>query len=330
METLNEGRLRAVPQDDPTLESATAAQDEHSASNHDVLCQLYANMLTCRMARRCARSLQREGWAADCYVSAEGTEAAEVGATYELKPDDSLAIFPHDTITPLLKEATLREVFAQLFDQARGGRNRSGEHTARNILPPASTLAAQLNWAAGVAFAYKQQRRRNVVLMLCGEGFSALGSWHEAARIAAGERLPVIFVIESGRNGDADPQHWFGVGEDLSHRTQAYGFPGITVDGDDVVAIFRVTQESIHRARIGAGPTLIECKSLRKLGNTQLGNSTNGTRGRQSTLFLTDPLSRMEHYLKKRGAWRPSWRRQLGESIAAEIEAAVELSRPDR
>jgi len=331
METLNEDQLRAEPQGGPTpVEPATPAQDEHSASNHDVLCQLYANMLTCRMARERARSLQQEGWLADCYVSPEGSEAAEVGASYELKPDDSLAICHHDAITTFLKDTTLREVFAQLFNQARGGRSRSGEHTGRNILPPAATLAAQLTLAAGVACAYKQQGRRNVVLVLCGDAFSALGSWHEAAKIAAADRLPVIFAIDSGRNGDADTQHWSGMGEDLSHRAQAYGFPGITVDGDDAVAIFRVSQESIHRARSGAGPTLVECRSLRQLGKSPPGNSTNGTRTKQGTLFPADPLIQMEHYLKKRGAWRASWKHQLMESIAAEIEVAVELTRPGR
>jgi len=314
---------------DSRLNSPGPVRNEHSASDHDVLRRLYAKMLTCRMARESAHALVRNGRIACSGVSFIAAEAAEVGATYDLQPSDSLTTWQHDVFTNLLKGASLGQVFAQLLGQTAGSNVRDNL-ASWNIIPPASTLAGQLSLATGVALAYKHQGQRNVVLALCGQGFAALGMWHDAARLAAEQRLPLIFVIDSGRMRDQDSNHWFGPAEDLSHRAHAYGFPGITVDGNDAVAVFRVTQESIHRARSGAGPTLVECKSLHPFRETTAERPGSGRRRRRIPVFPSDPLAHMEHYLSHRGAWRSSWKRQLVEQIAGEIDKAITLAENER
>ena len=110
--------------------------------------------------------------------------------------------------------------------------------------------------------------------------------------------------------------------EDLRDRAEAYGFPGITVDGNDIVAVWRVTQESIHRARTGAGPTLIECRTWRWHAET---DSSNGeTRSKPTNRWQNDPLLHMEHYMKKRSLWKPSWKDQLATRYSQALSRAIE------
>jgi len=97
--------------------------------------------------------------------------------------------------------------------------------------------------------------------------------------------------------------------EDLRDRAEAYGIPGITVDGNDLVAVWRVTQESIHRARSGAGPTLIECRTWRWHAEADRASSNGATSTKQS--WQHDPLHHMEHYMKKRNLWQPGWKEEL-------------------
>jgi TPP-dependent pyruvate/acetoin dehydrogenase alpha subunit len=251
-------------------------------------------------------------------------EAIEVGATFDLRDDDALSVYPGDLVTPTLKGRSLQEVFAQLQGE-RKSRNRQRElnrMTPVGIIPTASTAGAQFNFAAGVALAYKCSGKRNVVLAVFDRGFDALGSWHDAARLAGEHRLPLIFVVQSDRVPYENGGHWFGSPASLSDRAHDYGFPGIPVDGDDVVAVFRVTQESIHRARNGGGPTLIECKSSHRAWGVQ--KHINGAR--PSAPRASDPIAHMEHYLKKRKAWSPSSKQGLVERITAEIDEAVEAT----
>jgi pyruvate dehydrogenase E1 component alpha subunit len=116
--------------------------------------------------------------------------------------------------------------------------------------------------------------------------------------------------------------------EDLRDRAEAYGFPGITVDGNDAVAVWRVTQESIHRARTGAGPTLIECVTWRWHAETGE-RSSNSRRAHPSNSARSqhDPLHHMEHYMKKRGLWQQDWKDALAESYRAAIGSVVKSAR---
>jgi len=105
---------------------------------------------------------------------------------------------------------------------------------------------------------------------------------------------------------------------------EAYGIPGITVDGNDIVAVWRVTQESIHRARSGAGPTLIECRTWRWHAEA---DTNSARRSSKPTLLKTrqehDPLHHMEHYMTKRNLWKQSWRDKLAAEYRSALAEAV-------
>ena len=145
--------------------------------------------------------------------------------------------------------------------------------------------------------------KRRVVVAFCPQERPALETWHEALKFAGVHKLPILYVIQ---NGVADQQlsseHAPHL-EPFSFMARDYGYPGIIVDGQDVVAVWRVAQESIHRARQGSGPTLIDCRTDSK----------------------RDPLAYMEHYMRKRNVWDDGWKKDTEQGIQDEIEKATAL-----
>ena len=291
-----------------------------SPSNPDVLRSLYSVMLKTRLLEEQILSLLRAGRIPGVSVPILGGEATEVGVCIGLQPDDSFATTYPKLATHVVSDTPLKQVFARLFnsDKKPLATYPSNDTPSLKVVPHTATLAGQLNIAAGVALASRQLEKPNVVVALADDGLAALGFWHEAASLAARQRLPIVFIVENCAQSHMNGTSVVKSDEDLRDRADAYGFPGITVDGNDIVAVWRVTQESIHRARSGAGPTLIECRTWRwhaEADRNSSGRSSKLLNGRKEH----DPLHHMEHYMKKRSLWKQSW----SDKLAAEYRAAL-------
>src|SRR5208337_5191819 len=251
-----------------------------------------------------------------------GGEATEVAACIGLQPDDSFSSSPPRLATHVVTGTPLNRVFAQILPSgSKPVRHDPAVKSPRlRLLPPTATLSGQFDIAAGVALAYRQLGKPNVVVALADDGLAALGFWHEAASLASRHRLPIVFMVENSAQSHSNGASAVNSNEDLRDRAEAYGFPGITVDGNDIVAGWRVPQESIHRARSGAGPTLIECRTWRwhaEADQDSLGRSSKPKhlKARKER----DPLHHMEHYMKKRSLWKQAWK----DNLVAEYRAAL-------
>src|SRR5271157_3499001 len=269
-----------------------------SPSNHDVLRRLYASMLKCRMMAEQAQRLLGDRRAITDYEFAIGDEAVVVGVTLELGPEDTIAASPRNFAAQMAKGTSLKYL---LSPEARTIGHQALAVAA--VCSQGSTLSLDpFNLGTGLALAHRLEKKRSVVVALCGEETSAPDRWHDAMKFAGVHKLPIIYVKSTSafkfRPGKGSPAL-----EELSFMARDCGFPAIIVDGKDAVAVWRVAQESIHRARNGAGPTLIEC-------DTQ-------------SPYASDPLTQMEHYMKKRGIWDDEWRRDTAERIETDIDSAV-------
>ena len=274
-----------------------------SPSDPTMLRNLYSAMLRCRMVEQRAEQLAQSHKLKVPLNLRRGLEATAIGSLIELRAGDAIS----SELSGAARMSAGQPV-ELYFADLQGANSEyvafAPEVANRTIhlLPPAPTIAAQLNLAAGYALAQKRAQGRNVVLVLLPEGTEALGYWHEAAILAAVERLAMIFVATTLMDTNA-------IGNsNIRQRTASYGIPGITVDGGDVVAVWRVAQESIHRARGGAGPTLIDSQVPARQSNSLPGAG--------------DPLERMQHYLNKRKLWKPSWKDELTRKFTAEIDQA--------
>lgn len=269
-----------------------------SPSNHDVLRRLYSSMLKCRMMAERAQRLLGGRQPAD-YDFDLGHEAVAIGATLELGPEDTIVASPRNFSAQIATGTSLKYL---LSPKAR----RNGLQTpavAKGLAWASAASFDPFNLGTGLALTHRFEKKRSVVVALCAEDTAPLDRRHEAMKFAGIHRLPIIYVLKGASTfelGRAQPNPGL---EELSFMARDCGFPAIIVDANDAVAIWRVAQESIHRARNGAGPTLIECET-------------------QSS-FANDPLAQMEHYMKKRGAWDDQWRQDTTLLIGAEMEAAA-------
>ena len=312
------------------LPTKSSLATDASPSNPEVLRTLYSAMLKTRLLEEQVLSLLRAGRIPGVPVPVLGGEATEVGACIGLQPDDSLSSSQPKLATHVVMNTPLERVFTQLlnFEKECPTVPATSEMHALRVVPQTATIAGQFDLAAGVALAYRQLEKSNVVVALADDGLAALGFWHEAASLAAHQRLPIVFIVEKSARSQASAPALVKSDEDLRDRAEAYGFPGITVDGNDVVAVWRVTQESIHRARSGAGPTLIECHTWRWHAE-----SDHESAGRSSMKFAQsrkarDPLHHMEHYMKKRSLWVQTWKDKLVEEYRAALAEAVAFAEP--
>jgi acetoin:2,6-dichlorophenolindophenol oxidoreductase subunit alpha len=307
----------------PLPDAATSLAGDASPSSPDVLRILYTVLLKTRLLEEQVLALLRAGKLPGTSVPLLGGEATEVGACIGLQPDDSFSSSQNKLVTHVVRGTPLDRIFAALSypDGSSARPAPAVESGAMHIVPQTSSLTGQLDIATGIALAYRQLSKPNVVVALAENGLAALGSWHEAASLASRHRLPIVFMIENCEQ--SHPTGAFAVqsDEDLRDRAEAYGFPGITVDGNDLVAVWRVTQESIHRARSGAGPTLVECRTWR--WHAEIGRpSPNGGPAAQQR-WQNDPLHHMEHYMKKRSLWEQAWKDKIAADYRAELAAAV-------
>jgi TPP-dependent pyruvate/acetoin dehydrogenase alpha subunit len=237
-------------------------------SSNEQLRALYASLLRCVAAQ--------EAMADRTALNGAGTrQALAVATVATLAEEDTLTASAGDFAAMLARGIPASEVAHS--SSAKGG--------AAHRATPADPFTA----GAGIALAHKLEGKGNVVLAICPQTKPALEQWHDALQAAAAQKLPIVFVIENGvaieSPGAGDAPHL----QPYSFFARGHEFPAIIVDGGDVVAVWRVAQEAVHRARNGAGPTLIDCR-------------TNAEH---------DALAHLEHYLKTRHAWDEGWKRQL-------------------
>jgi TPP-dependent pyruvate/acetoin dehydrogenase alpha subunit len=299
------------------------------AFDADKLKQLYSTMLRCRMASERARLLVKQGNLFGDLGAATGHEAAEVGALIDLLADDCVAPGRRDLTVCSIRGTPLKTIFAQLYAR-QPGPNGSALEQRRNGVPqtmiaPAFALSAQLNLVTGVAWSMKRHDKPGVAVAFSGDDSASLGFWRDAVRFSATHKLPIVHIVHNNA-GDGSVSARLGRStEESAASEQQFNLPTFTVDGNDVVAVYRVAQEAVRRARQGHGPALIECQTYRwssRLGTDAATRPSSAEELEQAT----DPLARMEAHLKERGLWSDKWKRKLVERFSKEIDKAVEFA----
>ena len=311
---------------------APAAQKNGaSLIGDDKLKQLYSTMLKCRTLEERARVLFKQSKFTGNYYAAVGQEATAVGVAVDLRPEDCVAPSHRDFIANFIKGVPLSAMFSQLYakstspDKGRSSPAHCG-YAALNVITPASTIAAQLNIGTGVALANKMKKNDNVVVAFSGDGSTSLGFWHEALNFAGVHNLPIVFVVQNNLWAESVTVKLQTKVDDISIKAQAYGFPGITVDGNDVVAVYRVTQESIRRARQGGGPTLIEAKTYRWYGHSEIDPAKYRPAEEVEYWKSKDPIKKMEEYLSDKGLFSDSWKQEILAGFNKDLDAAIEVA----
>jgi TPP-dependent pyruvate/acetoin dehydrogenase alpha subunit len=257
--------------------------------------QLYATMLECRLLAQHALRLRNQRRA--FYSASLGQEAMAAGCVIDLGPGDTVVLAPGGSIAGLVKGAELSELMGQLY-APRDNETR----LAHNIVSSFSGEDQQLGLANQLAEANKQKQENSVVVSFATAPATASARWQKSLKFAARNSLPLIIVVGNK------------AGIELPLKVPSDGLTRITVDGNDVVAVYRVAYESLERVRQGGGPVLIEGR-VWKLAGKRLRRAE------------TDPLLHMETYLGARKLFSKRWKTQLARQFSREIDSARESAR---
>lgn len=203
-------------------------------------------------------------------VSCQGQEAAQVGAAFGLDCKvDYVAPYYRDLGLVLGFGMTAKELmlsaFAKAEDPNSGGRQMPGHFGQKKnrILTGSSPVTTQVPHAVGVALAARMDKKDIATFVTLGEGSSNQGDFHEGLNFAGVHQLPVITMVENNKYAISVPYDRQVASKTISERASSYGMPGVTVDGNDPVAVYQTVKEARERAVNGEGPTLIEAVTYR-------------------------------------------------------------------
>jgi 2-oxoisovalerate dehydrogenase E1 component alpha subunit len=269
---------------------------------------MYRTMVTARLIDEASFRLNRQG-KAPFVVPVSGHEGCQVGTGWPLRPRQDIWVpYYRDVVIVLLAGMTPYEIFLGLFakadDPSSGGRQMPSHWGSRRlgIISHSSPIATQVPHAAGIAWAARYRGEDAVVGCWFGEGATSEGGWHEGMNFAGIHKLPVVFVCENNRYAISVAQPLQMAIQNVADRAPGYGFPGVVVDGNDVLACYAAMRTAFDRARAGEGPTLIEAKTYRYFPHTSDDDDRSyRTREEVEAAKHDDPIARFAETLKNRG-----------------------------
>jgi TPP-dependent pyruvate/acetoin dehydrogenase alpha subunit len=295
--------------------------------------QLLRYMLLMRGIEERAMTLYRQGKVPGSFYDGCGQEAISTGAAFAMGPADRLCVLHRDLAAHLVRGVTPARAFGQYMGRAGGvtaGRDGNVHFGDWRLgcVGMVSMLPDMMLVATGMAMAFKLRREQRVALTWFGDGSTSRGDSHEAMNWAGVQRLPIVFVLENNQYAYSTPlEAQFAV--DPVHRAEVYGFPGISVDGNDVEAVFEATREARERALAGAGPTLIACETMRMHGHAAHDDMRYVDQAQLEEWRRRDPIERQERRLQEIGVDVGAVRAGVAEEIEAGLQEALAMPMPD-
>lgn len=303
----------------------------NSGLKPDNLLKLYYYMRLTREFEETILRLYQQGKIVGGAYSGRGNEATAVGSAFALDAKDYLFPLHRDMGAHFVKGQTVRNLMLQHL--ARGnsptrGRDNTGHYTDVNlrIFGNISPLGAMVPVACGVALASKLRKEQAVAMTYIGDGGSNVGEVHEGLAMASVMKLPLILIIENNQYAYSTPTSKQFIVDQLSKRAIGYGIPGITIDGTDILEVYRVCKEAVERARKGKGPTIIESVTMRMQGHAAHDNAWYVPKKMLEAWKKKDPLDRFEKLLTQEGLLTASKKKSMIEEIQSVIEDAVKFA----
>jgi len=312
------------------LEAERAAPEHLAAQDRAALLRF---MLLMRGIEARAMTLYRQGKVPGSFYDGFGQEAVSVGAAYAMAAEDRLCVLHRDLGAHLIRGVTPERIFGQYMGRAGGvTRGRDGNvhfgDPALGCVGMVSMLPDMMLVATGMAMAFRLRGERRCALTWFGDGSTSRGDFHEAMNWAGVQALPVVFVLENNQFAYSTPvRRQFAVSP--VHRAKAYGFPGVSVDGNDAEAVFEAVRAARERAVAGGGPTLIEAVTMRMHGHAAHDDMRYVPKELVEEWRRRDPIDRQEARVRALGVDVDALRAEVRAEIDAAADAAVAMPMPD-
>ena len=260
-----------------------------------------------------------------------GQEAVAAGVCANLRADDCITSTHRGHGHLIAKGGKTDRMMAELFGKVTGYNKGKGgsmhiADVSLGMLGANGVVGAGIPIATGAALSAKLRGTDQVAVGFFGDGATNTGRFHEGVNLAACLNLPVIYVIENNLYAISVPISYSCRLPNIADRAAAYGIPGVTVDGNDAIAIYEAVSEAVSRARRGEGPTIIECKTFRWRGHWA-GDSQGYVGEEEVNRWLEkDPIPRLKKKLVEMGMITEHDAHDIDQEVEDEIEAAVQFA----
>jgi len=257
----------------------------------------------------------------------QGQEATAVGVCFALRESDFITTTHRPAGHCLAKGLTPYSIAAEIYgssegcSKGKGGAMHLGDFS-KGVVTSIAIVGGGIPIAAGLGLSYKMKGEDGVAVTFFGDGGSNEGTFHEAINMAALWKLPVLFVCENNNYGASTSFEKASAGDSIAKRADAYGIPGVRIDGNDVLEVYETAAAAVERARAGDGPTLIEAMTWRRRGHSR--SDPCGYRSKEETEYWMgrDPLDIFKAHLLGEGV-SPEALTEIEKSVKKEIKAAI-------
>jgi pyruvate dehydrogenase E1 component alpha subunit/2-oxoisovalerate dehydrogenase E1 component alpha subunit len=305
----------------------------------DVLWRAYREMRRLRLIDARMITLQRQG-RVGFYGACTGQEAVPIATGLVVDKDDWVYPALREQSVMLVRGFPLTQFLAQVFGNSGDvlkGRQMPSHQSGRSVnqVSWSSCIGPQIPQAVGTAWAMRIKKSRSVALGFCGDGATSQPDFHTAMNFAGVFKAPCVIVCQNNHWSISVPTERQTASKTIAVKGRAYGVPAVRVDGNDLLAVYKVLADAIARARDGRGPTFVEAVTYRIGAHS---TSDDPTRYRSDAEVeewkRKDPLDRLRRYLVHQGLLDDASDARLEEELTAEIAAAVKevenLPAPDR
>jgi pyruvate dehydrogenase E1 component alpha subunit len=261
-----------------------------------------------------------------------GQEASAVGSVFALRAEDYTLSTHRGHGHCIAKGADINLMMAEFqgketgYCRGRGGSMHIADMQGRN-LGANGVVGGGIPLAVGVGLSLQMRATGEVIMCFFGDGAANQGSFHEALNMAAIWSLPVVYICENNQYGmSMSTQRAFNI-DRVSLRADSYGMPGVTVDGNDVAAVYDAASEAVERARSGGGPTLVECMTYRWKGHSKSDQERYRTKEEIAAWKEKDPIKRFRELLVSTGTIDEEEAAGIEEEARRTIAAALEFAK---
>ena len=271
-------------------------------------------------------TLQRQG-RIGFYGACTGQEGSVFGTVAALEPTDWVVPALREAGALLYRGLSLRRFFDQLLgnaDDVTQGRQMPCHPPGHDFhyVTMSSVIANQIPQATGLALAGKLKADGRVTMCFMGDGATSEGDFHTGLNVASVQKLPLVFVCQNNQWSISLPVGRQTAARSIAAKAKGYGMPGVRVDGNDLLAVHKVSSEAVARARAGEGPSFLECLTYRLGAHT---TSDDPTRYRDEDVtkrwWELDPLARTRRYLSRKGLWSDEQEQAQRDELDKEIRA---------
>ncbi len=284
---------------------------------------MYRLQVLARTFDQKAVSLHRQG-RIGTYAPLQGQEAAQVGAAYALSPDDYCFPTYRDHGIYLTRGHAMRDILLHL--SGAGNYVDREDSEGLRTFPPTIPIATQLPHAVGIGMASNYKDDDCAALASFGDGATSEGDFHEAMNFAGVFETPTVFFCQNNQWAISMPRERQTASTTIAQKAQAYGFEGIRVDGNDVLAVYREVTSALERAREGE-PILIEAVTYRQGAHTTTDDPTKYREEAEVESWAEkDPLDRTREYLESEHGWTEEDEEELREEAKEHVAEAVEAA----